>query len=137
MADIATAVRAVLVADSPVNTAASGGVFPDVLPQGATYPAIRYSLVTEESVGHLSGKEGVAEAVISIDCYAATRLAATDLSDKVRLALDRYRGTISSVNILSSYVGTGSHTFREPPDNSDVGVYRANRDYRLFFVETT
>ena len=134
MADIATAVRAVLTAAS-VDSTATGGIFPDVLPQGCTYPAIRYALTTDISFGHLSGKSSFAEAIINIDCYALTRLAATSLADLVKIALDRYSGTVSGINIARAYVGVGTHAFREPADKSDLGVYRANRDYRIFYVE--
>jgi len=136
MADIATAVRAALVASS-VNASATGGIFPDVLPQGCTYPAIRYALADETSYGHLAGKSAFADALISIDCYALTRLAATSLGDLVRIALDRYSGTVSGINIVRAYVQSGVHLFREPADKSDLGAYRAARDYRIFYVENT
>lgn len=135
MADIATAIRAVLAADTDVAALVSTRIYPDSLPQGCTLPAIRYTLITDRSDQHQTAGAALAEAVVQVDCYAAKRLDANTLGNKSRLALARYQGTAASVQIRDVAPELGRASYDPPDDASDVGAYLYSRDFRAWYVE--
>ena len=137
MADVGKGVRAVLTADAGVSADAGTRVYPDALPQNATLPAIRYAVIDDRSEQHLTGIAGLANATIQIDCYALTRLAANDLGDDVRLALDRYEGTSSGVTIRQVVGDFRRYGYEPPRGGGDVGTYVYSADFSVWYVEAT
>jgi len=95
------AIYSILKANSPVNTAASGGIYTLRAKQSAVPP---YVITRVEDIQPHDTKDGVSTTdhyFIVIETYAKTYALAEDLSDKVRTALDRFSGTIASVNVNS------------------------------------
>lgn len=135
MADIGTALRAVLTADSGVSALCGTRIYPDQLPQGCAFAAIRYSVISDRSDQHQGGGSALAEASVQIDCYAQTRLAANALGNAARLALARHRGTAASVFIRDVDPGYGRTGFESPDDAGDLGLYVHSRDVRAWYTE--
>jgi len=81
---------AILTGNSPL-TLASGRVYPR-LPQGVTFPAIRYQRITATRQQALDGNVGVTEVGIQIDCMAESYSQAKTLADSVRVILHGYSG---------------------------------------------
>jgi len=84
------AVRAHLIADSAVAALAGTRIYPNVLPQGVAYPAIRYQRIDTPRVYTKGGYTGLSRPRLQIDCYAPTKKAAADLAAAVRTAMERY-----------------------------------------------
>jgi hypothetical protein len=137
MADVGVAIRAVLAADGAVSGVVSTRIYPDQLPQNVTYPAIHYEHSSEFSHVHMTGISGLADSYIDVICHAATRLAATSLAEKVRLALSHYEGTSSGVVVRRVVPGNGTTDIHDPDDNSDLPTYYHEREYHVWYCEAT
>ena len=78
------------------STTASSRIYPD-LPQGVTFPAIRYSRITTERRLSLNSTVGVTSATIQVDSFATSYSAAKTLADEVRTALHGFSGTLGTL----------------------------------------
>jgi len=143
MADVISAIITTLAADSPVAALVSTRIYPDQLPQGdprrpgpAKLPAVRVQAVTGGSVHHMSSASGLASLIVDVDSYSLTRAGATALEDAVRLALDRYVGTVASVRIDQIISGDRRDNYEPPADSSDVGAYVSGRTYTIWHRES-
>lgn len=92
MSTIVPLVRAVLTASSPVSVAVGARIYPVELPQSPTLPAIVLTPVRTEDERHLSGHNRFPVSEVVIDVCAATSNACDDLAEKVKTALQDYRG---------------------------------------------
>ena len=76
-----------LEAAAPVTALVGTRIFPVILPQNTTLPAITYQVVTTVLMPTLDGESGLENALFQIDCWAAGYAAAKDLAATVRTAL--------------------------------------------------
>jgi hypothetical protein len=70
MSDIGVGVRTYLVSKSSVTDLVSTRVFPSVLPQAATLPAVVYTVVTGVPNDDVLGSSGSVTAGIQLDVYS-------------------------------------------------------------------
>jgi len=69
----------------------AGRVYPR-LPQGVTFPAVRYQRISANRTQAIDGNVGVTEVTVQIDCMAETYSETKVLADEVRTLLHGYRG---------------------------------------------
>ncbi len=83
------AIRAVLVADAAVAALVSTRVFPSLIPQGSTMPAIVFAVVSDVPENALTGDSTtrLVNARVQIDCYSKTYLEAHAVSAAVDVVL--------------------------------------------------
>ena len=124
--------RTYLVTQSDVTDEVGTRIYPEVLPQSPTLPAVVFRTLTGNSHGHLSGKSCLADAVVQFDCYALTSLAARDAEEEIRKAVDRYEGG----NIRGVFAQAPRSGYEKATDGKDAGYYKASRDYLVFYTET-
>lgn len=136
MSDIGKDIRTYLQTQSDVTAIIGTRMFPRVLPQGESLPAIVFSLVTSTSEHKITGASSGVRAIVQLDCYAETHIAANDLSEKVRLALHGYSGTAGSSTIGSSLLENKREMFDAPTDGSDVPAYRVMMEWEIWHNET-
>lgn len=74
------------------QTSAGSRVYPR-LPQGVTFPALRYQRITTTRQHSIDSTVGVTEANVQVDCLADSYSEAKTLADEVRVILHGYRGT--------------------------------------------
>ena len=139
MPDIAGAIRTLTIADADVAALVSSRMYSDALPQNATLPAVTYFVVDTQPNEHLAGIADVSRARIQIDCFAATRTAANDLANKVRLALEKkHRGDNNGQFINEINLTTGErHLVDRPESGSDKRRYITSQDFFVFYRTTT
>jgi hypothetical protein len=92
--------RTYLIADTTVQGIIGTRMYPRVLPQGVTYPAIRYYLASVVENRSLSGPGGKERARLTVDSYAETYSQAKALAKAVK----------ARINGLAASVGTGPTT---------------------------
>lgn len=80
----------ILSGNSPQTTAA-GRIYPR-LPQGVTFPAIRYQRIDTSRTQAIDANVGVTMAVVQVDSLADSYSACKTLADEVRAILHGYRG---------------------------------------------
>lgn len=142
MADIATAMRTHLLAQSSITTLIGQRLHPGLLPPRATLPAVTYLLVGHEHEAHLTGQSGVAHAVIRYDAYNFDPLDSrrdNGIVEKMRLVLldpSYWHTTVQGVWIEHTKLLTGPIELPSPPqDASAVYRFRTMCDYRVSYAE--
>jgi hypothetical protein len=118
------AVRAHLINDPAVRSLVDTRIYPDVLPQGVTYPAIRYQRIDTPRTYTKGGSAGLSRPRLQIDCYATTYKAAKDTADAVRAAMERFTGPAVCENEQDGY---------EP--DPEPAVYVRTLEFRIWHEE--
>ena len=106
-------------------------VFPLLLPQDPTYPAVIYQQITGSRESAMGSDVGLVEATVQIDSYATTYAGARVLAEAVRVALQRFRGTVASVVISDVFVLEGPLDLYEDA----VKKYRVQQDFLVWHRE--
>lgn len=75
-----------LTTGSPL-TAAGTRVYPMLMPQNPTYPALTYQRIASAPVASLDGMSNLDRVRMQVDCWALTYLAAKNLAAQVRAEL--------------------------------------------------
>lgn len=88
-------------------------IYPRVLPQNPTLPAIVLNLISDRPHDDISGNAGLFTAEIQVDIFAETPASAIALSEKVRLLLQAYSGTKLSIVIRGIYLENTTDDFME------------------------
>lgn len=78
----------ILAARSPLL--AGGRIFPSVVPQGQTFPAIVYQRDSSRFLRTFDGHNAFTRTGVQVDCYAKTVLAAAQLAASVKSTLIDY-----------------------------------------------
>ena len=139
MADAGESIRALLLDDATVVGLVGARIIPDALEQGETIPAITYRVLTTRHEHEITGaKAGMAIARITVDCYAATRRAANQLSEAVRLSgiLDWY-GDAYGVDVRNVNIDSGAqYQFEQNSEGSHELRYITTQDYQIHYLES-
>lgn len=129
---IFTDLHAFLLADPTIAASIGTRMYPQVLPQNVTFPAISYSLTSRESVRELpNGPAGRARPQITISAWALDYIDATALADAIRIRLDGFKGAMGASMVGSTML---ERTFDFYED--DVKAHRIISDYVLSHLET-
>lgn len=119
MTVIEEALRTVLTGNGTVSGLVGTRIYPLVLPQGVTLPAIAYQRISGVRE-HTHDKTGdLARPRFQWTCVATTYSSAKALANAVRAALDNYRATASTVVIEAIYVENEIDVFNESEDQGD------------------
>lgn len=95
------AIYSILTGDSAVSALVGNRVYPQIAAQGAAFPFIVYVLQDTSPSDTKSGVSTLDEVRYDIVVASETYAEASDLTNKIRTALDRYTGTVSGVVIDS------------------------------------
>jgi len=117
-----------------VSAIVSSRIYPQLLPQNPTYPAITYNQVSAVRVHVLAGAGGKARRRISVNCWATTAKAAEALADAVRRSLDGFYGSMRDTNVGSTRIDNEIAFFEE--EAGTTGIYRVVQDYIVGHLET-
>jgi len=132
--DISTNLRTYLLTVSAVTTQASGGIFPDVLPQNPSFPAVVIRVISSTPQHALGQTTQLKMTRFQVDCYAQTRLAANATSEVIRKNLDHYSGAAGDDTIDVSLTETDRYDYEPPKDAGDSrssGRYLASTEYLI------
>jgi hypothetical protein len=125
---------------NPVAALVSTRVYPDVLPQTPTFPAIRYTRISTARsqfrvLSRAGGKATRAQPRFQVDAYALTRAQANAVADAVREVLDGYSGTAASFTIDQAAVEDEGADLEEGVGPGGAPVYRARLDFFISYAE--
>lgn len=84
------AVRAHLIADPAVSALVGTRIYPEIMPQGVQYPAVRYQLIDTPRTYAKGGYAGMSRPRLQIDCWSPSYLEAKRLAAAIRAAMERY-----------------------------------------------
>ena len=83
-----TGLYTALTEDSGISALVGTRIYPEIMPQGVTYPAISYQRVSTVRTTMLSGVDDFTEARIIIDCWDSSYSGAKALAAAVKSAID-------------------------------------------------
>lgn len=132
MSSIEAAVRALLVGAPAVATLVGQRIYPYALPQGATYPAIRYQRISTDRTYSIQARSDRAQVRMQVDCYAEALTDALALAAAVRDAIDVYSGTSAGVAVRSVTAAGESGGYESDPLPA---VFRESIDFMVAFNE--
>lgn len=90
-ANLTTALRTRLLEDATLRDLVGDGVYPDLVPQGATLPAVRYEVLSDRRLPTLEGQSTLRQARVQMDAVATSRAVA----DRIGQAVERILGGLS------------------------------------------
>jgi selenocysteine-specific translation elongation factor len=103
--------RSSLTANAGVTALVSGRIFPQVIPQGCTMPAIRYLVVDDLPLNSVDGfTSHLRIARVQADAYARTYLAAHAVADAIEGALRSVVGPDFAALVVSRRDGYEDET---------------------------
>jgi predicted aminopeptidase len=138
MADVAASIRAYLLTKTAVTDLVSTRIYTDIVPQGATLPAIAYSKISTTPDHTLGNLAGVSHCRMQFDCYATTRAAANDIAEAIRATgICAIRGTYTDVFICGVQLESGQRNEVDyAQDGSDDHRYVTSFDLMVHYTET-
>ena len=95
------AIYSILTSDSDVSAIVGTRVYPQIAAQGAAFPFVVYVLQDTSPSDTKSGVSTLDEVRYDIVVASETYAEASNLTNKIRTALDRYTGTVAGVVIDS------------------------------------
>ena len=95
------AIYSILTSDSDVNAIVNTRVYPQIAAQEAAFPFVVYVLQNVDPSDTKSGVSTLDEVRYDIIVASEAYAEASDLTNKIRTALDRYTGTVAGVVIDS------------------------------------
>ena len=136
---IGKAVHARLAAHAGTRALVDSRVYPMRLPQGPTYPAVRYQVIGAPRT-HLMGDTPNASqwvhARVQVDSYAATYAGAHALAYQIRMALSRWSGSAGGIAVEVAFLDA-ERDEDEPTlvHHGEQGVYRVTMDFIVHYQE--
>lgn len=105
----------------------SSRIYPLILPQNPTYPAVTYQRIDSPHEGAMGADHDVARTRIQVDSWAETYAGAKAVATQVRLALDNWASEAVSPAIINAAFESDGDLYEE-----EVGVYRVTADYLIW-----
>ena len=138
MPDVSKDIRSFLLSVPAISSAVGTRIFPDIVEQNADFPAIRFMIISTTPYEHLSGILPVAKARLQIDAYGDTRTSANSVADLIRIAIEKFRGTINSQFIHEINLATGeAHTLDPDALKINKRLYVTSQDFFVTYKTTT
>lgn len=125
------AIQGRLAAFAGLTALVSTRIYPDVMPDTPTYPAVTYQLTSSKTEKGALTDPPLCQATFQITAWAKSRVDARKIADQIRAALDRLRAvTVSGVTVNDCF-------FEGDVDLIDfeTRTYYVPADYRIFFRE--
>jgi hypothetical protein len=118
------AIYSILAENSGVSTVVGTRIYPQIAEQGAAFPFIVYVLKDIEPSDTKSGASTLDEIRYDIVAAAETYAALASLTERIRLALDRFSGTVSGI-VVDSIQFTDLDVTKEP----DTETYLSSSEF--------
>lgn len=114
---IETELYTILSADATIAAATSSRIYPLVMPQNVTFPAITYQRISDNPVNDLSGYSNLSNPHLAINCWATRYDEAKELAENVHDAMNTstaFKAIL--INDLDGY-------------DPDTGLFVVSQDY--------
>jgi len=115
--------------DAGITALAGNRIYPQILPQNPTLPAITYFRVSTTKPYAQSNSVNIAQARLQISCWAETYSVMKSLVEAVRKSLDGFSGVVNGIQI-TSYLNTCYDLY-----DDDTGIYHGIVDFKIFYEE--
>lgn len=111
----------------------SNRIYPVVMPQGTTLPAVTFSKVSGPRVHAMNRDAGLAHPRFQVSCWGATYKQAKDVAAQVRAALQDFKGTMGGAGgvVVSGVFIQDENDLYEPGTH----VYHIALDFIIWHEE--
>ena len=134
--EIGKAIYNILSTNSDVSTLVGTRIFPNVAPQTTTFPFIIYDFNGVQPNDTKDGASTLDTNDVMISCYSETYSQASDLAQKIRVAMDRINeGTYGGEQIQSSQFQSYNDIFDDT--SGDAGIYIKALDFEIRQINPT
>ncbi len=119
------------------GTSAANRIYPQQLPQGATFPAIRYLRVSDPIEHTHSGRSSLRYPRLQLDCFDQDSeghdgyLGAVRLANELITALDSYRGEMGNTACYAGFAENARDNF-----DSETNRHWVSVDIEIWHKET-
>lgn len=115
------------------KTPAGERVYPLILPENCTFPALTYQRISTARDNTLDNAADTPHSRFQISCWAETQLEAVALENAVRAALVGFTGLADDTVIQSCTLEDTRDTWEF--EISSAGMYRRDLDLEIWFEE--
>ena len=122
---------AFLAAQSSITTLASTRIYPIILPQEPTYPAITYRESDHDLIETFDGQTGLTNSFYEIDAWSKTYAGTISLANAIRAALKNHSGNMGTINVCKISLISGPITVYE----DEVEAYRQTQIFSIWHNE--
>ena len=133
---IGYAIYNILSTDSDVAAIVSTRIFPNVARESTAFPFLIYTTNGVDPNDTKDGASTLDTNDVMISCYSETYSQASDLAQKIRVAMDRINeGTYGGEQIQSSQFQSYNDIFDDT--SGDAGIYRKALDFEIRQINPT
>ena len=125
------AIYGILSGDATLTALVSTRIYPEAAPQNAANPCIVFSESTPEFNDNKSGVSHLDVNLVQVDVYASTISVRNTIGARIRTLLDRYSGTVNSINVQSMQMVYSYKTWEFENDKEDKKIYRQTFDFKV------
>ena len=138
MADVVESVRTYLLADATIEGLIDDRIYPDIVEQNATLPAVAVSKTSTTHDHTLSNLAGLAHVRLSFDCYADSRNVANQVAEAIRASgIVAVKGVTNGTDIRGVRIEEGQRNEIEYSNEaSDDHRYVTSMDIMVDYTET-
>jgi len=134
--EIGKAIYKILSQNSDVSALVGTRIFPNVAPQTTIFPFIIYDVTGVQPNDTKEGPSTLDTNDVMISCYSETYSQASDLAQKIRVAMDRINeGIYGGEQIQSSQFQSYNDIFDDT--SGDAGIYRKALDFEIRQINPT
>lgn len=127
--------RAALVANANVTAMVGTRVYPLLAPKTASLPFITWRRAGISREHTLAGPMGMPNVSVEMQTFAATYEDARELSDRVRLVLDGYGGTVDNTEVKNVSLENESDDFVQLAGGDLPPVYQVTQTFNVIWQE--
>lgn len=135
MAELEQAVYSRLTGHAGLAALVGSRVYPLVLPQRPTLPAVTYQRVEALRQSAMGVDTGLASARVQVDSWATTYAGSKGVAAQVRAALQRWRGTEAGVTVEDAFLERDQDLFEDEGSSAEGKLYRVSQDYLIWYRE--
>jgi hypothetical protein len=111
--------------DAAVTGTCGLRIYPDIAPQNVAYPFIVYTITNSVPIDYKDSIANLDEYNVQVDVYTNNYDTTQTLANSVRNRLDRFAGTVSTVEVQTiKYMSSDSQAY-----NEDLNVYWMSIDF--------
>jgi hypothetical protein len=120
-----------LAGQSTITDIVSTRIYPVILPQNATFPAVSFRAEEHDLNESFSGQNGLTESFYMLDAWGSTYEAARDLADAIRTTLKNHSGSFGGAIVQRVTLTSGPI----PVYEDEVEAFRLTQIFSIWHKE--
>jgi hypothetical protein len=109
------------------STSAATRVYPLILPQAPTLPAVTYQIISTQRLHNFGTDANIQTVRVQVDSWASSYAQARTLADEVFTRLSRVKGIIGPLDVHDIVEDNRTDLYE-----AGTNIYRVTQDFRLF-----